>query len=62
MLNEGETIEESDECLTDSDLGWQPAGRCIGQQAPCPYYTAHRMYRRPIDATQQCGTERADTQ
>lgn len=46
MLAEGEIIREGDECLTDSHLGWLPAGPTVGQPAPNPYYTAHRMYRR----------------
>lgn len=46
MLAEGEIIQDGDEVLTDSHLGWLPAGRTIGKPAPNPYYTAHRMYRR----------------
>ncbi len=46
ILEEGEIIQEGDEVLTDSDLGWQPAGRTVGTPAPSPYYTSHRMYRR----------------
>lgn len=49
-LTEGEIIQEGDECLTDSHLGWQPAAHTVGQAAPNPNYTAHRMYRRPIAA------------
>lgn len=49
-LREGEIIQEGDECLTDSHLGWLPAANTIGQAAPYPYYTAHRMYRRPLSA------------
>jgi hypothetical protein len=52
MLNEGEIIREGDEVLTDSHLGWQPAKHAIGQPAPCPYYTAHRMYRRARQLTE----------
>ncbi len=44
-LAEGEIIQEGDECLTDTHLGWQPAN-CIGQAAPSPLYTSHRVYRR----------------
>jgi len=47
-LKEGEIIQEGDECLTDSHLGWLPAGRTVGQPAPDPHYTAHRMYRRAL--------------
>ena len=46
-LAEGEIIQESDECLTDRHLGWQPAGWTVGGAAASPY-TAHRMYRRPL--------------
>lgn len=45
-LNEGETIIDGDECLTDSHIGWQPATHDIGGAAPNPNYTSHRMYRR----------------
>lgn len=45
-LDEGEIIQEGDECLIDSHLGWQRDIHCVGQPAPCPLYTSHRMYRR----------------
>jgi hypothetical protein len=45
-LQEGETIQAGDECLTDSHIGWQPAKHDIGGKAPDYNYTAHRMYRR----------------
>lgn len=45
-LRKGETIEAGDECLTDSRLGWQPATHEVGETAPDPNYTSHRMYRR----------------
>ena len=48
MLKEGEIIRAGDEVLTDSHLGWQPAGHTVGTPAPNPYYTAHRMYRRAL--------------
>jgi hypothetical protein len=48
MLNEGEIIQEGDEVLTDSHLGWQTDIHCVGQPAPYPFYTSHRMYRRAI--------------
>ena len=60
LVLEGEIIQAGDECLTDSDLGWQPAGRTVGQAAPSPYYTAHRMYRRPLVAPQQSGATATD--
>lgn len=47
-LAEGEIIQDGDECLTDSHLGWQPAANTVGSAAPDPSYTAHRMYRRPL--------------
>jgi len=46
QLKEGEIIQEGDEVLTDSKLGWRPAGNTVGDKAPCPLYTSHRMYRR----------------
>lgn len=56
-LNEGETILSGDECLTDSHLGWQPATHDIGEKAPDPNYTAHRMYRRLLkQQCQNCGS------
>lgn len=46
-LDAGEIIEEGDEVLTDSHLGWQPAApHTVGTPAPDPSYTAHRVYRR----------------
>lgn len=52
-LDEGEVIQEGDEVLTESALGWRPAGRTVGSKAPCPLYTSHRMYRR----LKNCGPE-----
>lgn len=49
-LDEGEIIREGDECLTDSHLGWLPAGRTVGQRAPDPLYSSHRMYRRALES------------
>ena len=43
-LNEGETICQGDEVLCDKD--WEPAGRTVGNKAPNPLYTSHRVYRR----------------
>lgn len=48
MLAEGEIIQQGDEVLTDSHLGWKPAAHTVGQKAPNPYFTAHRMYRRAL--------------
>ena len=48
QLSEGEIIEAGDEVLTDAHLGWRPAGSTVGQTAPNPNYTAHRMYRRAL--------------
>lgn len=50
MLEEGEIIQEGDECLADSALGWRPSGHTVGKAAPNPYFTSHRIYRRPIAA------------
>lgn len=49
MLEEKETIQEGDEVLTDSHLGWQRDRYNIGKPAPSPYYSSHRMYRRLKD-------------
>lgn len=43
-LDEGEIILSSDEIRND-DGTWQPAV-CVGQEAPSPLYTSHRVYRR----------------
>jgi len=51
MLQEGETILPSDEHQLD-DGGWSKTN-CVGQPAPNPAYTSHRVYRRrkgPSDA------------
>lgn len=48
-LREGEIILSGDEYLPDSHLGWQPAKFSIGEKAPDPAYTSHRMYRRLRD-------------
>lgn len=46
-LDEGEIIRSTDECLTDSHLGWRADnGRCAGKPAPSPLYSSHRIYRR----------------
>lgn len=44
-LKFGEIIQEGDECQVDKPFGWKPAN-CIGQPAPDPAYTSHRVYRR----------------
>lgn len=44
MLSEGEIIRATDEVQRD-DGSWQPAV-CVGEQAPSPFYTSHRVYRR----------------
>jgi hypothetical protein len=60
-LKEGEIISGTDECLTDTHLGWQPVLHTAGKRAPDPAYTAHRMYRRlKTDAEREEGAERAD--
>lgn len=56
-LKEGEIIMDGDECLTDSHLGWLPAAHTIGQAAPNPHYTAHRMYRRSLALAEQEGRD-----
>lgn len=55
MLSEGEIIQEGDEVLTDSALGWKPARNNIGKPAPSPHYTAHRIYRRAAIAAIEGG-------
>lgn len=44
-LEKGEIIRASDE-VQDDDASWQPARHCIGEEAPDPSYTSHRVYRR----------------
>lgn len=47
LLDEGEIIRATDECLTETHLGWlRDDGRCAGKPAPSPLYTSHRVYRR----------------
>lgn len=43
-LEWGEIIQEGDECQND-DGTWK-LGICVGQRAPDPNYTSHRVYRR----------------
>ena len=43
-LEEGEVIAATDEVQND-DGSWR-AAVCIGQKAPNPNYTSHRVYRR----------------
>ncbi len=45
MLEEGEVIRLGDEVQND-DGSFDLAVRCVGQQAPSPHYTSHRVYRR----------------
>lgn len=46
-LREGEIIRETDEVQND-DGSWRKGCRCVGQPAPNPNYTSHRVYRRLI--------------
>lgn len=47
MLEEGETIRETDEVERDKPYGWDaPNPRTVGTPAPSPHYTSHRRYRR----------------
>ena len=46
MLDEGETIRDTDEFLDDSDV-WRKT-ICAGEKAPNPAYTSHRQYRRRV--------------
>jgi hypothetical protein len=48
MLNKGEIILASDEVQND-DASWDPAC-CVGDEAPDPSYTSHRVYRRLTEA------------
>lgn len=50
QLAEGEIIRSGDEVLCASHRGWEPAVHAVGQRAPCPLYTSHRIYRRLKDA------------
>lgn len=45
MLEEGEIIQRGDEVQRD-DGSFDLSVRCIGQKAPSPLYTSHRVYRR----------------
>lgn len=45
-LDAGEIIREGDEFEIDWPHGWKPAEHCIGDPAPDPAYTSHRIYRR----------------
>lgn len=58
QLEEGEIILATDEIQND-DATWRPAV-CVGQPAPSPHYTSHRVYRRLRDPmgvrpTRECG-------
>ena len=44
MLEKGEVIRETDECLYDNK-GWRRTN-CAGSIAPDPLFTSHRWYRR----------------
>lgn len=44
-LNEGEIIQPGDEVEVDKPYGWKPATQ-VGEPAPNPSYTSHRIYRR----------------
>jgi hypothetical protein len=44
QLEEGETILATDEVQND-DGSWK-AALAVGQKAPCPLCTSHRVYRR----------------
>lgn len=56
MLEKGEIIRAADEVQND-DASWSPAS-CVGEAAPDPAYTSHRIYRRlkvcPIHAIPEC--------
>jgi hypothetical protein len=45
-LEKGEIIRITDDCQKD-DGSWLPAV-CVGQPAPDPNYTSHRVYRRKV--------------
>lgn len=47
QLKKGEVIEKDDEVLCDSKIGWTKTN-CVGELAPDPQYSAHRIYRRAI--------------
>jgi hypothetical protein len=46
QLREGEAIQLGDEVQRD-DGTFDLAVRCIGEPAPDPCYSSHRVYRRP---------------
>jgi len=49
-LKHGETIAATDECRRDD--GTWITGICVGEPAPDPAYTSHRVYRRLIVASE----------
>lgn len=50
-LKEGETILATDHVQVKD--GWRLAEFAIGQPAPDPMYTSHRVYRRKIEFTEE---------
>lgn len=44
-LDEGEIIRSADEVQND-DGSWRGPGQTVGQEAPSPHYSSHRVYRR----------------
>lgn len=47
LLKEGEVILDTDRFFDETISEWVKPN-CIGQPAPSPDYTSHRVYRREI--------------
>ena len=55
-LKEGEVIRPTDEVQND-DCTWKLTDwRCVGQTAPNPNYTSHRVYRRLLGPNERRAT------
>ena len=55
-LKEGEIIRPTDEVQND-DCTWNVTDwRCVGQPAPDPNYTSHRVYRRLMGPNERSAT------
>lgn len=46
ILKEGEIINEGDQFMVSSAMGWMDAQITIGAKAPNPQYASHAIYRR----------------
>lgn len=48
QLQYGEIIQPTDEVYNDTTDSWETVKHSIGQKAPDPGYTSHRMIRRYV--------------